>query len=261
MDTGGEIVLGSSLITLVEPHKGHEVAYNRWYERDHMLAGCMVGPWLYSGRRWVATRDEKALRSGSAPDLFGDDDPGTYLAVYFVIDGKQEEHFEWGTRQVRWLHDNGRMFPERDHVSTSLYKFGWSAGRDHDGVPQELALEHPYSALVLSFVERADGVDWRDLQAWFASQYEAGVAGGIGQTLLFRPIPMPEGAPVTQKGPTNLRQRSVLLRFADVSPAIAMEQADAVDANFAAAGLGTVQWSSPFRPTIPGTDTYTDILW
>ena len=25
--------LGGALVTLVEPHRGHEVAYNRWYER------------------------------------------------------------------------------------------------------------------------------------------------------------------------------------------------------------------------------------
>src|SRR6266576_1512154 len=29
------VELGTILFTLVEPHQGHEVAYNRWYERDH----------------------------------------------------------------------------------------------------------------------------------------------------------------------------------------------------------------------------------
>ena len=29
----------------------------------------------------------------------------------------------------------------------------------------------------------------------------------------------------------------------------------------AASGLGTVTWASPFRGTVPGTDTYTDQLW
>ena len=43
-DIGGEVRLGSMLFTLVEPHRGHEVAYNRWYERDHFYAGCMIGP-------------------------------------------------------------------------------------------------------------------------------------------------------------------------------------------------------------------------
>ena len=33
------IKLGSMLFTLVEPRRGHEVAYNRWYERDHFYAG------------------------------------------------------------------------------------------------------------------------------------------------------------------------------------------------------------------------------
>ena len=39
------IKLGSMLFTLVEPRRGHEVAYNRWYERDHFYAGCMIGPY------------------------------------------------------------------------------------------------------------------------------------------------------------------------------------------------------------------------
>ena len=56
------IKLGSMLLTLVEPHRGHEVAYNRWYERDHFYAGCMVGPYNFAGRRYVATADLKARR-------------------------------------------------------------------------------------------------------------------------------------------------------------------------------------------------------
>ena len=39
---------GSMLYTLVDPNKGHEVAYNRWYERDHFYAGCLIGPWLFA---------------------------------------------------------------------------------------------------------------------------------------------------------------------------------------------------------------------
>ena len=34
---------------MVEPHRGHEVAYNRWYERDHFYAGCMIGAWTIAG--------------------------------------------------------------------------------------------------------------------------------------------------------------------------------------------------------------------
>ena len=56
------IVAGSALFTLVDPTEGHEVAYNRWYERDHFYAGCLIGPWLFAGKRWVATRALKDLR-------------------------------------------------------------------------------------------------------------------------------------------------------------------------------------------------------
>ena len=49
------VALGGSLITLVEPRPGHEVEYNRWYERDHFYAGCMVGAHCFAGARFVAT--------------------------------------------------------------------------------------------------------------------------------------------------------------------------------------------------------------
>ena len=120
LNPGHLVRAGSMLYTLVDPELGHEVAYNRWYERDHFYAGCMIGPWLFSGARFVATRDLKDLRIGEEPDLFGEHD-GSTLSIYWVIDGKMSEHFDWGSRQVRWLHDNDRMFPHREHVHTNLY--------------------------------------------------------------------------------------------------------------------------------------------
>ena len=56
------IKVGSMLLTMVDPQRGHEIAYNRWYERDHFYAGCMIGAWNISGARFVATKDLKALR-------------------------------------------------------------------------------------------------------------------------------------------------------------------------------------------------------
>ena len=56
------VKLGTMLFTMVEPRKGHEVEYNRWYERDHFYGGCLAGPYLFAGGRWVATKDLKAMR-------------------------------------------------------------------------------------------------------------------------------------------------------------------------------------------------------
>src|SRR6187399_2191344 len=91
--------LGGALVTIVEPHRGHEVAYNRWYERDHFYAGCMVGPWLFAGRRFVATRDLKALRFGTDVDRFGGAALGSYVAVYWILDEHHDDHVDWALRQ------------------------------------------------------------------------------------------------------------------------------------------------------------------
>ena len=55
-------VIGAALITMVEPHVGHEHAYNRWYEDDHFYSGAMAMPWMFAGRRWVAPYFLQPLR-------------------------------------------------------------------------------------------------------------------------------------------------------------------------------------------------------
>src|SRR5438445_10316473 len=105
-----QIKLGSFLLTIVEPHKGHEVAYNRWYERDHFYSGCMVGPWTLAGGRFVATRDCKARRAPGP--LIPDPAVGSYLALYWIQAGRHEEWMEWAGAQVMWLHRQGRMVAE-----------------------------------------------------------------------------------------------------------------------------------------------------
>ena len=46
------IELGTLLFTMVEPTKGHEVEYNRWYERDHFYGGVLVGHHLTVATTW-----------------------------------------------------------------------------------------------------------------------------------------------------------------------------------------------------------------
>ncbi len=255
MDVGGEIRLGSALFTLVDPHPGHEVAYNRWYERDHFYAGCLVGPWLFAGRRWVATRELKDLRFGEEPDVFGDLRQGSYLALYWVIEGKHDEHFDWALDQVRWLHANGRMFEHRDHVHTLLYRYEWSSDPADRGVPAELALDHPFAGLAVTMVERAEGLGSDDVRSWWEG------FGGSALSLAFAPIPLPPGAPVTQPGLDRLERRTLLLGFSADPPAAGWQEHRAACGSAASSGIGRVVWSAPFVPTLPGTDAYTAELW
>jgi len=253
-DLGGEIRLGSMLFTMVEPHRGHEVAYNRWYERDHFYAGCMVGPWLFAGRRWVATRALKDLRFGAEPDVFGGRDLGSYLALYWVLDGHHQDHFDWALRQVTWLHEHGRMFAERDHIHTLLYHHAWTA-QAGDGVPAELALDHPFGGLTATFVELEDDVTPDDLGDWVRRSYLPELEIG------FTPIPLPDSAPVTQAGLERLDRRMLNLSFTTDSPEVWWDEQRDAAAQLEQDGIGRMLWTAPFVPTIPGTDTYTDQLW
>ncbi len=249
------IALGGALVTVVEPRKGHEIEYNRWYERDHFYAGCMIGQWNLSGCRYVATRDLKALRYPKASEICPDDNGGSYVAIYWILAGKFGEWMQWGTNQVNWLHENGRMFTERDHVHTVMYKHRTQYERP-DGVPVELALEHhsPYAVLVIG--QPADGVDLDTIDAWFAARELPGAVGAE-----FTPVPLQGDAPkdVPRSDGVN---RFTQLWFVDDELHDVWDATFAdLGAEFAAAGLGELLWVAPFRRTIAGTDTYTDQLW
>jgi hypothetical protein len=244
------------LFTLVEPHRGHEVAYNRWYERDHFYAGCMVGPWLFAGRRFVAPRPLKDLRFGTDADLFGGARLGSYLAVYWILEERHDEHVEWALRQVQWLHAHGRMFAERDHIHTLLYRYEWTArGAGNGAVPAELALDHPFGGLAATLVRPADGVTPSALGDYvrerFAPELEIG----------FSPIPLPADAPVQQQGHDRLDGCLLNLSFTAAAPDAWWDEQRAAAEALAADGVGEMLWTAPFIPTIPGTDTYADELW
>ena len=152
------VKVGSMLLTLVEPHKGYERAYNRWYERDHFYAGCMVGPWLFAGSRWVAPRSLKEQRWPSESIIAKPVDAGSYVAIYWVEKGHHADHFDgWATTQVVDLYANGRGFPERTHVHTSMFDHLASVYRDEDPVPVDLALDHKYDGLFVLWWDAARG--------------------------------------------------------------------------------------------------------
>jgi hypothetical protein len=266
-DLGGEVRLGTMLFTLVEPHRGHEVAYNRWYERDHFYAGCLVGPWLFAGRRFVATQELKDLRFGNEPDLFGGLHLGSYLALYWILARKHRAHVDWAFRQVTWLHEHDRMFAERDHVHTVLYQLAErsdlpdAAGGPRgdlagiEDVPAELALDHPYGGLVASLVRLHAGATPDDWAAWAAATYPRELELG------FTAIPLPPNAPVTQQGQDRLDGCVMSLTFSAAAPDTWWDEQRAAADALERDGLGTMAWTAPFIPTVPGTDRYVDQLW
>jgi hypothetical protein len=258
------IKLGSMLLTVVEPHRGHEVAYNRWYERDHFYSGCMIGPYNFAGRRFVATADLKALRDPDPSAITGEPARGSYVAVYWVLDGYHDTWNRWAVRQVRALHAANRMFEERDHVHTLLYRFAWEHSRDPDGVPVELALDHPFAGFVPVWVDRAEETPIEQLWEWLRAEHLPAMLPGTDAALVaaFTPLPLLIDAPGDVPRQEATDRRTLLLWFLDDHPATSVTGVIAEHRRILeASGKGTVVAALPFVPTIPGTDNYTDRLW
>ena len=194
MATDTPVKLGSILFSIVEPRKGHEVAYHRWYERDHFYAGCMIGPGTFSGRRWVATQPLKRLRYRAETPIADDIARGSYLHTYWIADGQYDEFVSWAVAQVHALHSGGRMFDEADQVHTGFYAYRGCVSRDGDGVPPELALDYPYPGIVVVMLERPDGAEPGALDRWYREEHLPGALAGspAALCLAFDPLPLPD---------------------------------------------------------------------
>ncbi len=261
------IKVGSMLYTLVDPHRGREVAYNRWYERDHFYAGCLVGPWLFAGRRWVATRRLKDLRFPADGPVAEPVDAGSYLAVYWVLEGKHADHFSWAIDQVQWLYANDRGFPDRDHVHTVLFDYEGTVHRDDDPVPVELALDHGYQGLVSVFLDRADDIGAEELSEWLRDGPLPDLLAGspIAMASSWSPVgrddDVTDRAPMALGSPPGGGERTLQVFFVESDPSECwdafVDYGKAIDAD----GKASVALAAPFIPTVVGTDTYTDELW
>ncbi len=257
------VKVGSLLFTMVDPQRGHEVAYNRWYERDHFYAGCMVGPWLFAGRRWVAPRQLKDLRFPADSTIARPTvQAGSYVALYWIHAGHHEEHHEWGGKQAAWLYQNQRGFNERTHVHTLMYTHDWTRYRDADPVPLELSLDHPFAGMASVMIERREGVTQEEFDVWFRGQRLGPFLAGspVASCSSWSPIPQREGPmPIPRVERTHLLD--LYLFFLDAPPEATWDRFAALAREVDASGIARVVFASPWIPTLVGTDKYTDELW
>jgi hypothetical protein len=263
--TDDPIKIGTMLYTLVEPHRGHEVDYNRWYERDHFYAGCQIGAFNFAGARFVATAPMKELRYPVGDGaLVADPDIGSYLGVYYVLDRHHDEWNRWAVDQVNALHAAGRMFEHRDHIHTGLYRFEWEHRRDADGVPAELTLDHRFAGMASIFFEPAAGVTGEQVGTWLREHYLPTVQADspVATVLGFSPLPLLADAPGDVPRGETLDERVLALCFVDEAPDGCWDEVFAAMGQAASgAGIARVIWASAFLGTVPGTDSYTDQLW
>ncbi len=258
--TDDPVELGSILFTMVEPKKGYEVEYNRWYERDHLYSGVMIGPYSLAAGRFVSTRDLKALRYPTDSPITPDPATGSYLAIYFIMARHHDEWWRWGRRQVKVLIDANRMFEQRIHIHTQLYNYEGEIRRDEDGVPAELALDHRFPGMAV-VIGRATGPRDEALTE-LRNEIVPGVLAGSSAALCltFTPFPMPPGQPSDVPASADDEARFLQLWFCDEPVDVIWQDTFATLPDRYAPGA-EVLFASPFKPTVPGTDTYTDQLW
>ena len=261
------VKVGSMLLTLVDPHQGFESAYNRWYERDHYIAGCLIGPYNFAGSRWVATRELKDLRWGT-DGVAKPIDAGSYVAIYWIEAGHHEDWDGWALKQVRWLYGNGRGFNERAHVHTATFDYVGSDYRDPDPVPVELALDHAYDGIVAVWLDGRGEVDAAALHARLRDS-------GALKTLLADSdveiasswTPRPEfrnsrdSAPMALGSPGGGDNRLCQLFFVGGDVRAALPRFRAYTEQLDADGIADTLLVAPFVRTVVGTDTYVDQLW
>ena len=215
------VTIGTAIVSYIEPHPGQAVAFNRWYESDHFPATVTGGPGVFAGARFVATRACKAARP--AGRLFGDPARGSYLAVAWVLPGKQAEWDGWVAREMETIAAEGRLFPGRDHVHTAIYEWTHDSGT----VDAISALDRGYPGAIVVADEHAP------------PQLDVAVSVGLrlSRTVISQAEPPPH---------------ELVIGFC----------ADDPQREFAALGrqLDACGFASPFLATIPGTDRYADDL-
>jgi hypothetical protein len=257
-----EVAIGSALITMVEPHAGHEWAYNRWYEDDHFYSGAMAMPWMFAGRRWVATRDLQQLRYPADSVVAQPATTGCYLSVYWITAGRYRDHLRWTVATNGRLLPDGRVFQERTHVFTAFQDYAGVVYRDGERGPRDIhALDHPYRGLVLEVIDAASPEQRAELVEWLRRSHlpEAVDGSAVAMACLFEPFPLPKGATYVRDVPGG-EQRVTVLWFVEDDPRPVWDTFSGLAEPVAKTGLGRVELVAPFIPTVPGTDRYVDEL-
>jgi hypothetical protein len=234
-----EVSIGTAIVAYIEPHAGQEVAFNRWYERDHFYAATTAGPGAFAGARWVATRACKAVRPAAAT-WFGARERGSFLTTVWLLDGFQGEWDEWVARQMGVLREQDRMFSGRDHVQTAVYRYCCEVLAD-DGPSAAVALDHGYAGLIAIAVP--PDVD----------SAEACARGIVGPELPLAVGLVQERVILSEREPPP---HSLVLAFSPGDPLEAWHACAAP----ALGRLPVVGFASPFVRTIPGTDAHVDDL-
>jgi hypothetical protein len=263
-----EARLGHALITMVDPYPGEERVYNRWYEDDHFIAGAMAMPWMFAGRRWVATRELQLMRYPQDSALAQPVTKGCYISIYWVTQGRMQDHLEWTTATNQRLIRDQRLanhLHRIEQVYTSFQDHAGTVYRDEHGPRDVHALNYPYQGLVVQAVDAPDAAGRAALEQWLLRDHLSAVMRNSPAAIcaVFRAQPFPEGALsfIRKSDPSRGGRRLTVLWFLEADPRSCWTGHFAREGEAVArARHGRVELMAPFIPTLHGTDAYVDQL-
>ncbi len=253
-------VIGAALITMVEPHVGHERAYNRWYEDDHYNAGAMAFPWMWAGRRYVAPVPYQQVRYPADSVIAQPIEAGKYISIYWITEGQYENHLRFAVGTNHRLFADGRVFMERDHTFTSFQRYLGPIYRDDDGPRDIHSLNYPYEGLVVEVIDANDSAARDQLVEWLRAERKPGPDSPVAMGMMFAPMPLPGDKQPYVKDVEGVDNRITILWFTEGDSLDAWDDFAGAGDAVAKTGLGRVELMAPFRPTLPGTDRYVDEL-
>lgn len=258
------VELGHAIFSFIEPHPGHELDWNRYYERDHLIASGAMAPWTMSSQRWLATGRHKAVRYPSANAIAQPRERGTFLAALWIQRDRLADQQAWVAEQMKRLAAQGRNFDERDVLSTASWDHLGAVLRDPDGVPPELALDHRYAGVVLAWLERDPGQTLEGVRDVLLGETLPGLleASPIAQALCFTPLPKADWWPKAAPEVPGVGDRVLVMCFVECDPLEAWETHFArMGGALEAGGRARTLLVAPFVPVEPGVDPDPAELW
>ena len=259
--------LGHLLIAIAEPHRETLAEYNRWFEAEHMYDAVLVGPGAFAANRYVATRDLKQSRYPRDGGMFADPSLGSYVALYYLAPDTAEAHFAWSFPQNQWLGETGRNNANRTLVQTWLCDHLESISRTDHEVPPHVALDHPYEAMAMVYVDPPADVDVSDARRALREHLASRLDGSpLAQAQLWSPRDFPDtqGVPTTPGtvAPNrNAGRQTLVVLFLDEAIADGWPILATLGDDLRAAGAGDTRLVTVWRPVVRGTDLYADELW
>ena len=251
------VELGHAIFGFVEPHAGHELAWNRYYERDHLIAAGACAPWTIAVQRWLATRRHKAVRYPRENPIAQPFDKGSFVAGIWIQRDRLVDQQAWVAEQMAILGAQGRTFEQRDVLTTAGYDYLGGAFRDADGVPAELALDRRYPGIVLAWVERAPGQSLEALRDGLLGDVLPGLLekSPTAQALCFTPLPKADWWPKASPEVPGVGERVLVVSFVERDPLDVWDECFAgLGAALEGGGCGRTLFVAPFAAVVPGVD-------